>query len=105
MLAVFFSILFNAIVLARQRTDKQLLNCFFDRRACLRYNRGTSPDYSREFVTKPLSATRDGCAEPRRREAYWRQYVDRLSGEPTRRQACRSSVSAVAVEVFVNIPG
>jgi len=48
---------------------------------------------------------RDGRAEPRGREAYLKQYVDRLSGEPTRRQACCSSVSAVAVEVFVNNAG
>ncbi|HEX7093918.1 MAG TPA: hypothetical protein VF205_09615 [Nitrospiraceae bacterium] len=34
-----------------------------------------------------------------------KQYVDRLSGEPARRQACRSGVSAVAVEVFVNNAG
>ena len=33
------------------------------------------------------------------------QYVDRLSGEPARRQACRSGVSAVAVEIFVNNAG
>ncbi|MCX5728755.1 MAG: hypothetical protein NTZ28_07950 [Nitrospirae bacterium] len=34
-----------------------------------------------------------------------KQHVDRLSGEPARRQACRSGVSAVAVEVFVNNAG
>ena len=34
-----------------------------------------------------------------------KQYVDRLSGEPVRRQACRSGVSAVVVEVFVNNVG
>ena len=34
-----------------------------------------------------------------------KQYVDRLSGEPARRQACRSGVSAVAVEAFVNYAG
>ena len=33
------------------------------------------------------------------------KYVDRLSGEPARRQACRSGVSSVAVEAFVNIAG
>jgi hypothetical protein len=48
---------------------------------------------------------RDGRAEPRGRKAYLKQYVDRLSGEPARRQACRSGVSAVAVEVFVNNAG
>ena len=39
------------------------------------------------------------------REAYVTQSVDRPSGEPARRQACRSGVSAVAVEVFVNHGG
>jgi hypothetical protein len=34
-----------------------------------------------------------------------KQYVDRPSGEPARRQACRSGVSAVAVEAFVNNAG
>ena len=34
-----------------------------------------------------------------------KQYVDRPNGEPARRQACRSGVSAVAVEVFVNYAG
>jgi micrococcal nuclease len=34
-----------------------------------------------------------------------KQYVDRPSGEPARRQACRSDVSAVAVEAFVNNAG
>jgi hypothetical protein len=48
---------------------------------------------------------RDGRAEPRGREAYLKQYVDRLSGEPARRQACRSGVSAVVVEAFVNYAG
>jgi len=48
---------------------------------------------------------RDGRAEPRGRKAYLKQYVDRLSGEPARRQAGRSGVSAVAVEVFVNNAG
>ena len=33
------------------------------------------------------------------------RYVDRLRGEPARRQACRSGVSAVAVEAFVNDAG
>jgi hypothetical protein len=48
---------------------------------------------------------RDGRAEPQGREAYLKQYVDRLSGEPVRRQACRSGVSTVAVETFVNNAG
>ncbi len=74
-------------------------------------------------------ALRDGRAEPRRREAYSLQYVDRLSGEPARHtklrlnrrvrsdrggevfyhrlrmQACRSSEFAIAAEVFMNDPG
>src|SRR5437667_12879774 len=58
-------------------------------------------------------ASRDGRVEPRRREAYSRQYVDRLSGEParlracpgSRRQACRSSECAIAAEVFMNNAG
>ena len=33
------------------------------------------------------------------------QYVEVASGEPARRQACRSDVSAVVVEVFVNNAG
>ena len=44
-------------------------------------------------------------AEPAREEAYLKQYVDRPSGEPARRQACRSDVSAVPVEAFVNYAG
>ena len=48
---------------------------------------------------------RDGRVEPRRRDVYVKQYVDRLSGEPARRQACRSGVSAGAVEIFVNHAG
>jgi hypothetical protein len=39
------------------------------------------------------------------REAHLTQYVDRPSGEPVRRQACRSDVSAVAVEAFVSDAG
>jgi hypothetical protein len=51
-----------------------------------------------------------GSSRPRARGAVkegsiLEQYVDRLSSEPARRQACRSSVSAVAVEVFVNNAG
>ena len=34
-----------------------------------------------------------------------KQYVDRPNGEPARRQACRSGVSVVAVEAFVNYAG
>ena len=48
---------------------------------------------------------RDGRAEARGREAYLKEYVDRLSDEPARRQACRSGVSSGAVEAFVNNAG
>ena len=34
-----------------------------------------------------------------------KQYVDRPNGEPARRQACRSGVSVVAVEAFVELCG
>ena len=43
--------------------------------------------------------------EQRGKEAYLKQYVDRPRGEPARRQACRSGVSEVVVEVFVNNAG
>ena len=49
---------------------------------------------------------RDGRAEPGGPEAYLKQYVEGLSGEPARRkdrvQAGRSSEYAVAVEAFMN---
>ncbi len=44
-------------------------------------------------------------------EAYLKQYVEVAKGEPARLavdkcgQACRSGVSAVAVETFMNIVG
>ena len=44
-------------------------------------------------------------AEPTKEGGILEQYVDRLSGEPARRQACRSGVSAVTVEAFVNDAG
>ena len=53
-------------------------------------------------------AKRDRRAEPRGREAYLKQYVDRPSGEPAclrtrnRVQACRSGESAIAAEAFMN---
>ena len=49
--------------------------------------------------------------EPRGTEAYLIQYVEAARGEParlaadTRGQACRSGVSAVAVEAFMNNVG
>jgi hypothetical protein len=54
---------------------------------------------------------RDGRAESRDPEAYLRQYVEGVSGEPARlapsrrSQPCRSGISAVAVEVIVNNAG
>ncbi len=53
-------------------------------------------------------ARRDGRAEPREAEAYLTQYVEATRGEParlgaaSRGQPCRSGVSAVAVEAFMN---
>ena len=50
-------------------------------------------------------------AEPRGAEAYLKQYVEVERGEPARlgaetcTQACRSGVSAVAVEAFMNNVG
>ncbi|HSL03350.1 MAG TPA: hypothetical protein VK901_07415 [Nitrospiraceae bacterium] len=38
---------------------------------------------------KPLRSRRDGRAEPRGKDVYLKQYVDRLSGEPARRQVRR----------------
>ncbi|CBK39926.1 protein of unknown function [Nitrospira defluvii] len=50
-------------------------------------------------------AKQDGRAEPGGREADLTQSVDRSSGEPARRQACRSGRSAGAVEAVVNNAG
>jgi len=50
-------------------------------------------------------ASRDGRVEPRGREAYSLQYVDRLSGEPARMHAYRSSDWAIAAEAFMNNAG
>jgi hypothetical protein len=47
---------------------------------------------------------RDGHRRGRRSQSP-EQYVDRLRGEPARRQACRSGMSEVAVEAFVNNAG
>ena len=67
--------------------------------------RPTGPHYSREFVTKPLRREARRARGAARERGILAQYVDRPSGEPARRQACRSGVSAVAVEVFVNNAG
>ena len=54
---------------------------------------------------------RDGHAEPWETEAYLKQYVEVTKGEPARLatdkrgQACRSGVSAVGVEAFMNNVG
>ena len=56
-------------------------------------------------------AKRDGHAEPRETEAYLKQYVEVMRGEPVRLvvtnhdQACRSGVAAVVVEAFMNNAG
>lgn len=56
-------------------------------------------------------AKRDGRVEPRGAEAYLKQYVEGLSGEPARRlreargQACRSGESMIAAEAFMNNVG
>ena len=44
---------------------------------------------------------RERRAEPQRREAYFKQYVDRLSSKP----AYRSGESTIAVETFMNNAG
>jgi hypothetical protein len=64
--------------------------------------RRPNPHYSREFVTKPSRRQARRARGTAKEGSILEQYVDRLSGEPARRQACRSGVSAVAVEVFVN---
>src|SRR2546422_6585452 len=58
--------------------------------------RNTHDDSSRNRA----DAKRNGRSEPRGREAYSLQYVDRLSGETAR---C-SGVSAVAVEAVMGNP-
>ena len=64
-----------------------------------------NPHYSREFVTKPPRRHARRARGAAKKGSILEQYVDRLSGEPARRQACRSGVSTVAVEVFVNNAG
>ena len=64
-----------------------------------------SPHYSRGFVTKPPRRHARRARGAVREGSILEQYVDRLSGEPARRQACRSSVAAVAVEAFVSNAG
>jgi hypothetical protein len=51
------------------------------------------------------AALRDRHAEPRRADKYLKQYVERPSGEPACRQACRSSGSAIAAEALMNNVG
>jgi len=65
----------------------------------------SSLHYSREFVTKPLRRHARRARGAAKEGSILEQYVDQLSGEPARRQACRSGVSAVAVEVFMNNEG
>ncbi len=56
-------------------------------------------------MTKPPRRHARRARGAAREGSILEQYVDRLSGEPARRQACRSGVSAVAVEAFVNNAG
>ena len=65
----------------------------------------SSLHYSREFVTKPPRRHARRARGDAQEVSILEQYADRLSGEPARRQACRSGVSTVAVEVFVNHAG
>jgi len=60
-----------------------------------------SPHYSRGFVTKPLRRVARRASPGGKEGSILEQYVDRLSGEHAR----RNSVSAVAVEAFVNNAG
>jgi len=60
-----------------------------------------SPHYSRGFVTKPLRRVVRRASTAGKEGSILEQYVDRLSGEHAR----RNSVSAVAVEAFVNNAG
>ena len=64
-----------------------------------------SPHYSRGFVTKPPRRQTRRARGAARKGGILEQDVDRPSGVPARRQACRSGVSAVAVEAFVNNAG
>jgi hypothetical protein len=63
------------------------------------------------MVTNRQDARRDGRAETRETEAYLKQYVEVTRVEPARlaaktcSQACRSGVSAVAVEAIMNNVG
>jgi toxin HigB-1 len=56
-------------------------------------------------VTKPPRRQARRARGAGRKGGILEQDVDRPSGEPARRQACRSDVSAVAVEAFVNYAG
>jgi hypothetical protein len=57
------------------------------------------------------SPNETGAWSPRRREAYLKQYVDRLSGEPARLaflwrgQACRNGEEAITAEALMNNVG
>jgi len=64
------------------------------------------PHYSRGFVTKPpRRQARRAHGAAREGVILLKRYNDQPSGEPARRQACRSGVSAIAVEAFVNNAG
>ena len=55
-----------------------------------------------EIVESPGETGKHSHEVPRR---YLKQYVEGLSGEHARRQACRSGESAIAAEVFMNNAG
>ena len=52
-----------------------------------------------------VAALRDRHAEPRKTDAYLKQYVEELSGEPACRQVYRSSGSLIAAEALMNYAG
>jgi hypothetical protein len=52
-----------------------------------------------------VETKRGGQAQPRRTEAYFKQYVQGLSGQHVRRMASRSGESAIAAEAFMNNAG
>ena len=64
-----------------------------------------SPHYHDGSSRNRAAALRDRHADPRKTDAYLKQYVEELSGEPACRQACRSSGSAIAAEALMNNVG
>jgi len=54
-----------------------------------KWRKGASPHYSREFVTKPPRRPARRARGAVKERGILEQYVDRLSGEPARRQVRR----------------